>query len=404
MTNIRLLTIISVLCFIATGINSILISLYLQALGASFSEIALIQSSVVVTMLVASYAWGRFSDRLGQRKPILIGGLAILAVAYFLLSQAPTSYWAWAARLFEGMGSAAYATISLAMMGDLLEKEKGRGRTIGIWRGLGSLAFAVGSISGGWFADQFSIAPTLLLCVGLYAAAAGCAFFLREEKRQPAAFAPLSADRPQPAGAAAGASAPGVRSMLPLAFMGGVFFWVCAHSASASMWPNYMATFGYGKTASGFLWGMAAIIEMIVMHRAGILSDRWGRPPLLITGAMGISLTNFGYLTMAQFFPALLAIQVMRGIGFGSYTTAAMTFAAEHGDQRTRGSKSGLFNTTSSAGGLLGTFLAGNLVQLFGFGTLYGVCSALAFTSAVCFWLLRRRTARAVSATSSTAV
>jgi MFS family permease len=404
MTNLRLLTIISVLCFIATGINSILISLYLQSLGASFSEIALIQSSVVVTMLVASYAWGHYSDRLGQRKPILIGGLAILAVAYFLLSQAPTSYWAWAARLFEGMGSAAYATISLAMMGDLLEKEKQRGRSIGIWRGLGSLAFAVGSISGGWFADQFSIAPTLLLCVGLYTAAACCAFFLREEKRLPAAFAPLSADRLQPASTATAASAPAARSMLPLAFMGGVFFWVCAHSASASMWPNYMASFGYGKTASGFLWGMAAVIEMFVMHRAGILSDKWGRPPLLITGALGISLTNFGYLTMAQFFPALLAIQFMRGIGFGSYTTAAMTFAAEHGDQRTRGSKSGLFNTTSSAGGLLGTFLAGNLVQLFGFGTLYGVCSALAFTSAVCFWLLRRRTARAVSATSSTAV
>lgn len=401
MTNLRLLTIISVLCFVATGINSILISLYLQSLGASFSEIAIIQSSVVVTMLVASYAWGRFSDRLGRRKPILIGGLAILSIAYFLLSQAPTSYWAWAARLFEGMGSAAYATISLAMMGDLLEKEKQRGRSIGIWRGLGSLAFAVGSITGGWFADQITIAPTLLLCVGLYAAAACCALFLREGSRLPAA--PPVAGRPQPAGATAAAT-PAARSMLPIAFMGGVFFWICAHSASASMWPNYMATFGYGKTASGFLWGMAAIIEMVVMHRAGILSDRWGRPPLLITGALGISLTNFGYLTMAQYFPALLGVQVMRGIGFGSYTTAAMTFAAEHGDQRTRGSKSGLYNTTTSAGGLLGTFLAGNLVQLFGFGTLYGVCSALAFTSAICFWLLRRRTARTISATSSTAV
>ncbi|HMN30614.1 MAG TPA: MFS transporter, partial [Caldilineaceae bacterium] len=101
MKNIRLLTIISALCFVATGISSILTSLYLQSLGANFSEIAFIQSSVVITMLVASYLWGHFSDRSGRRKPMLVGGLTILAIAYFFLSQAPTSGWAWGARVFE---------------------------------------------------------------------------------------------------------------------------------------------------------------------------------------------------------------------------------------------------------------------------------------------------------------
>lgn len=401
MNNIRLLTVISALCFVATGISAILTSLYLQELGASFSQIAFIQASVVITMVAASFAWGHFSDRLGRRKPMLITGLTILAVAYFVLSQAPTSNWAWGARVFEGMGSAAYATLSLAMMGDLLEKEKQRGRRIGIWRGLGSLSFAIGAIGGGWVADQVSRGGALLFCVGLYAAAALVAVMLEEVKPAPTAIqqpvpAPTSKLQPK-------LTVPAKPSMLPAAFLGGVFFWICAHSASASMWPNYMASFGYSSTASGFLWGMAAIVEMVVMYFAGTLSDKWGRPPLLVGGALGISLTNLGYLSLAHFFPALLAIQLMRGIGFGSYTTAAMTFAAEHGDQRTRGSKSGVFNMTGSAGGLVGTFLAGNLVQFLGFGTLYGVCSALAFVAAICFWLLRRQTNAALAATEAPA-
>jgi MFS family permease len=393
MNNIRLLTIISALCFVATGISSILTSRYLQTLGASFAQIALIQSSVVITMLVASYAWGRFSDRLGRRKPLLIGGLTILGIAYFFLSQAPTSNWAWGARVFEGLGSAAYATLSLAMMGDLLESEKQKGRRIGIWRGLGSLSFAAGSIAGGSLADLTSMSTALMLCVGLYGAAAACALALQEVKL-------ARSVTPAPATPQA-TSQSGAKPSLPLPFLAGVFFWICAHSASASMWPNYMAAFGYTNTISGVLWGLAAVMEMVVMHRAGILSDRWGRPPLLVVGALGISLTNLGYLTLAHFLPALLGIQLLRGVGFGSYTTAAMTFAAESGDQRTRGSKSGIFNMTGSAGSLCGTLLAGNLVQFLGFGTLYGSCAALALTSALCFWLLNRQHVRRLAATGS---
>lgn len=395
MSNIRLLTLISALSMAAVGISSILTSLYLQDLGASFSQIAFIQSSVVITMLIASYAWGRFSDRLGRRKPILVGGLAILGLAYFVLSQAPTSGWAWGARLFEGIGSAAYATLSLAMMGDLLEQEKGRGRRIGIWRGLGSLSFATGAVAGGWIADQTSMATALLLCVALYTAATACALALREVHQPTTVVTPSSPHPLTP-------SVPQSPSPLPVIFLAGVFFWICAHSASASMWPNYMASFGYSSTASGILWGMAATIEMIVMYFAGALSDRWGRPPLMVTGALGIALTNFGYLTLAQFLPALLGVQLMRGIGFGSFTTSAMTYAAEHGDQRTRGRKSGVYNTVTSAGGLVGALLAGNLVQFLGFGPLYGACATLAFISALCFFLLRRQ---AVALTpSSTAV
>jgi PPP family 3-phenylpropionic acid transporter len=235
-----------------------------------------------------------------------------------------------------------------------------------------------------------------LMCVGLYGTAAFCALWLRDLQPQLATTSPQPVNTTSPQ-----ATSPTSKPMLPFIFLLGVFFWICAHSASASMWPNYMQSFGYTSTASGFLWGMAAVVEMVVMYFAGSFSDKLGRPPLMVVGALGISLTNLGYLTLAGFFPALLAIQLMRGVGFGSYTTAAMTFAAEHGEQKTRGRKTGIYNTATSAGGLIGTFIAGNLVQFLGFGTLYATCSVLAFTGAICFWALNRHTTNQLAPSES---
>ncbi len=387
MNSIRLLTLISAIFYVAIGISSPLITLYLQSLGASYAQISLILGSVVITTFFANYLWGWLSDRIGRRKPLLITGLLILATSFFLLSWAPSGNFAWAARIFEGTGTAAYGTLSLAIMGDLLEQEQQKGRRMGIFRGLGSFGFFLGAIIGGRLADATSIATTLMLCSGIYLLVACVALAIREVRSSTNGSIverQLPTLNPR-------AILTNLQS-LPILFLLGVLLWTAAHSASASMWPNYMQTFGYSKTASSSLWGLAALVEFPAMIGAGMLSDIIGRAPLLIAGASFISLTNLGYLFLAGIFPLLLVTQVFRGFGFGSYTTTAMTFATEHSVQTNRGSKSGLFGTVSSAGSLLGSSLGGTLVQLAGFHFLYGVVAGLAFCSAICFGLLRYRT------------
>jgi MFS family permease len=152
-----------------------------------------------------------------------------------------------------------------------------------------------------------------------------------------------------------------------------------------------MGSLGYTKTDNGLLWGLTALVEFPAMWFSGALSDKWGRAALLIVGGAGISLTNWGYMTLAGVFPFLIGIQLVRGIGYGSYTSNAMTFAAESGDPAQRGSRSGLFNATMSAGQLLGSLLGGTLVQHFDFRTLYAVCATLAFCAALSFYGLHRR-------------
>lgn len=392
MNSIRLLTLISALFFVAIGISSPLITIYLQELGADFAQISLILASVTITMFFANYGWGWLSDRIGRRKPLLVTGLLILSTAFFLLSRVPNGNYAWAARVFEGVGGAAYSTVSLALMGDLLEAERQKGRSMGVFRGIGSFAFAIGAVLGGRLADATSIAQTLMVCSGLYLVAAIVALAIQEVR--PA----VQLNNIPPVPATPIQNPKSNFQPLPLFFLGGVLLWTAAHSASASMWPNYMQSLGYSKTESGLLWGLAAGIEFPAMVVAGSLSDVVGRAPLLMAGGLFISLTNLGYLLVAGIFPLLLGVQVVRGFGFGSYTTTAMTFATEHSAQKNRGSKSGIYNTVSTAGSLLGSMLGGNLVQAFGFHFLYGVCSSLALGAAISFLLLRYRTKAAIAA------
>jgi len=90
MTNYRLLTLAGALAYVAVGISSPLMTLFLESLGASYSQISLVLTSYVVALLAFSYLWGRLSDRLQRRKPFVAGGLLGMAIAYGWLGVVPT--------------------------------------------------------------------------------------------------------------------------------------------------------------------------------------------------------------------------------------------------------------------------------------------------------------------------
>jgi len=387
MNNYRILTLVNFLAFIAIGINSPLLTLYLQGLGAGYALISLILTSTILVALVSNPAWGWLADRLGRRKPLYIAGLAGAALGYFWLSAASNVALAWPARLLDALSMAGVSTLGLTLMGDTLDASSRKGRSMGFTRGLASLAFAAGAFTGGRLADAFGISSVFLVCGAFLTAAALVALLLREVKLAPL---PVVVD--------AAPVTPRPRALgLPVLFLAGVILWTAAHVASTSMWPNYMEANGYSKTTISSLWSLAALIEMPAMWLGGALSDITGRAVVLAAGGLFIATVQIGYMLLVASLPALLGVQVVRGFGFGSYTSAAMTFAAEHGGKAQRGGNSGLFNTAGSAGQLAGSLLGGMLVQAAGFNTLYLVCAGLAVGSAVCFLLLRRQGAERVA-------
>jgi MFS family permease len=377
--NFRLLTLIFGLMYVTIGVGSPLMTLYLEELGASYQLISLIMTSVAATALFSNYYWGRLSDRLQRRKPFLIGGLLVMVFTYTALSRVPNAFWAWPILVLNGAALAAYATPSLALVGDLLANSPNRGRSMGIYRGVASLTFAGGALVGGRIADATSIATALALCAGFYVLALLVTFTLQETKAiQKRSGEDEKLKEPIPAG-----------ERVPALFLAGVVLWMAGFGAAISMWPNYMASLGYSKTAISSLWAWAALWEVPGMVLVGHLSDLFGRVPLLTAGSLGIGLVLSGYMIFSAFLPGLIGVQFIRGFAYASYTATAMTFATEWGSDRSRGHNSGIYNSATGGGQLIGTFMGGTLAQLFGFTALFAICVVVQLISAACFWRLR---------------
>jgi MFS family permease len=100
---------------------------------------------------------------------------------------------------------------------------------------------------------------------------------------------------------------------------------------------------------------------------------------------------DLGYILLSRVLAALLGVQLLRGFSYASYTATAMTFAADHGDRRTRGRNTGTFNAASSAGNLAGLLLAGTMAQARGFTFMFAVFAGAMLFSALCFVLLQGR-------------
>jgi MFS family permease len=94
---------------------------------------------------------GAAGDRYGKKR-MLIGGVALFALASAACALSPTLVLLQASRALQGVGAAVLLPSSLAILGVTFEGEA-RGRAVGIWAAAGAMAGALGPVLGGWLID-----------------------------------------------------------------------------------------------------------------------------------------------------------------------------------------------------------------------------------------------------------
>ena len=129
----------------------------------------------VAAILVA----GRMSDRLGRR-PVMLPGLAIMAISTALLGFSPNIVFALVLSLFAGVGSGLFAPTHQAALADVLGARRQGGSALAAYSMSSDLGAVTGPLIVGFVAGAVGFGPAFVLTGAVAAVAFVAWLFARE--------------------------------------------------------------------------------------------------------------------------------------------------------------------------------------------------------------------------------
>jgi DHA1 family multidrug resistance protein-like MFS transporter len=178
------LSVVTGLGHTAMGVRTFVTLYAVTIVGLSASEIGILASIAGAAFLICALPGGRLSDQLG-RKPLLVAGYTIAALAPFILAAGLAQSFVALAALaaLSATGDAASAPARQAMLSDIAPAGR-PGLTIGIYGIAEDVGLLFGPLLGGLIWDRFGPAVALTTFAALYLAAATCAAIALPETRR----------------------------------------------------------------------------------------------------------------------------------------------------------------------------------------------------------------------------
>ena len=338
---------------------------------ASLSLIAVIASAYFVGVFAFSSYFGHLSDRVGRR-PMIIAGTVLYAVATALLLTTTQPVWFVVFRLIEGIGTAAVVPAAQALVADITVNEN-RSRAYGwltsaqftgliVGPALAWPLYALGGGHGRWaFATIFIFGAALTAVV-----AAVLALFLREPPRR--AGAP-SHD---------GVARPPLRVLLTRPVLAIIVVVATAEFAMGTwevVWSLWLRHIGAPMRAIGLTW-IVFSVPMAFSFVGGRVADRANRFALMAWG-FGIVGASWIVFSLTHDLTAYLAAMLIGGAAFAVAFPAKQAFLVQVAQPRWLGSIQGIEQTAMQLSALIGTLTAPLLYGLVG-GAIFAIGGAVA--------------------------
>ncbi|WP_238962982.1 MFS transporter [Pseudomonas sp. AF32] len=124
-----------------------------QGLNASFQAVQWVVLAYLLAITTLIVSVGRLGDLLGRR-PLLLAGILLFTLASGLCGLAPSLGWLIAGRALQGLGAAIMMTLTLALVGETVVKEK-TGSAMGLLGTLSAVGTALGPSLGGTLLGTF---------------------------------------------------------------------------------------------------------------------------------------------------------------------------------------------------------------------------------------------------------
>jgi MFS family permease len=341
---------------------------YLSSLGAGAATLGGIEGAAESVAALLKLASGWWSDKVRRRKPIVVAGYALAALARPLVAVSRTAGHVLAIRLTDRIGKGLRTAPRDALIADSVDASR-RGRAFGFHRAADHagavvgplLAFALLSFLGASPTTVFWLAavPGMLSVVTLLA--------LVREVPRPAESRPRATLRaPLPSG---------FRRFLMV-----IFVFTLGNSSDAFLVLR-ATELGVPLEALPLMWALLHVVKAASSTPSGALSDRVGRKPLLLGGWLWYAAIYVGLAAATQTWHAWALIGAY-GLFFGMTEGVEKALVADLVPADRRGTAFGWFNLAIGIGALPASLLFGLVWERWDSSVAYAAGATLAVLAA----------------------
>ncbi|MEO8431355.1 MAG: MFS transporter [Acidobacteriota bacterium] len=339
-----------------------------RTLGAGPAVLGLIEGIAESTASITKVLSGSWSDRAGRRKPLVVAGYSVAAVARPLVGLATAWAHVLAIRFADRVGKGIRTAPRDALIADLTPPE-GRARAFGLQRAMDNAGAVIGPLVAAALLRILPGGERSVFLLALFPGLAAVALIVWRVRERAVAEAPIA--RP-PLEAPPATSLPrslwivtGIFLLFTLANSTDAFLLLRARDCGVPLWQIPL------------LWSFFHAVKASAGVPGGALADRIGRVPAVALGwaVYVAAYAGFAYVERASTLWALFALY---GLFFALTEGAERALVAELAGARLRGRAFGVFHGAIGLASLPASVLFGVCWNVYGARAAFLIGAALA--------------------------
>jgi multidrug resistance protein len=355
-----------------------LLPFYATRLGANAAMVGALVAAFSVAQLLSAPVWGRFSDRYGRRPAILVG-LLISAVAYVIFAFAGSIWLLFLSRVIQGLGGGTIGVVQ-AYVADI-SIEKDRAKALGWLSAVTSLGAVIGPALGSLLVRFGGHAAPGLGSAILCALVSVFAWrYLRESRTDTAQFEAMHAVQPSGRNAIRDVvlhpNLPASRLIWIYAIGIGAFY------GTTPMLPLILADrLKVNDENVGYFIMYLGLMGVIV--RTGLLGriiERFGEPRVARIGLVFLG-TGIAAVSLIRSYPTMAISLTLMPIGTAFVFPCTTAMLSRVVSSRDRGLYMGVQHTFGGVSRVAIPILAGYAMDMFGKGIPFVIAGAIVLLS-----------------------
>ncbi|HYE85438.1 MAG TPA: MFS transporter [Vicinamibacterales bacterium] len=368
---IRLLGWVSLLTDAATEAVYPLLPVFItQVLGGPPIALGIVEGAADATSSVLKIYSGRWSDRLGVRKPIVLLGYTLSSLVRPFIALTTSWGHVFAIRVADRVGKGLRSSPRDAMLATLAPPGE-RGRVFGYHWAMDHAGAAIGPLLAAvflyFFPDNYRLLFALTIVPGLLAVVT-----LMRVPEAAAARAPATPGVPVPQVAVP----PALRRYLWI-----LSIFILGNSSDAFM-LLMLSNAGVPLIGLTLLWSAQHAIKALITMRAGMLSDRIGRRSLIVAGWIIYAIVYAGF-SMTTSIDGLIGWFALYSVYTAAVEGSEKALVADLTPEPLRATAFGWLAAIQGFGALAAGIVFGLLWQLFGAPVAFMTGAALALLAAL---------------------